>query len=279
MPAGQIYSSPEEGFGPLRRDTGIPLYIQLQETILGMVEEGRWGPGDALPAEQRIGELTGVSRSVIRQALGELVGRGVLERHQGRGTFVARPRATEAFAGHPVGFYEDMTSRGYRIRTRVVAQRLEPADARIAADLRIAEGDPTVAIIRVRSIDDRPSVHVQSWLPADRFAELVDVDLEDASLYALLRARFGVELLRSHRMVGATVADETLARLLEVEPGAALVQLSSVGYGRDDEPPFESYVAYHVADRTRFELNVERTTDFRELPAAVLPTEDAGARG
>ena len=52
----------------------------------------RWTPDEAIPAESGLAEAYGVSLGTMRKALQQLVDEGLLERHQGSGTFVRRAR-------------------------------------------------------------------------------------------------------------------------------------------------------------------------------------------
>ncbi|MDR2670807.1 MAG: GntR family transcriptional regulator, partial [Oscillospiraceae bacterium] len=76
----------------LDKNTPIPLYFQLKQLILGMIEAGDLRPGDLLPTEQALGGIFSISRSTTRQALSELVLEGYLYRAKGKGTFVAQPK-------------------------------------------------------------------------------------------------------------------------------------------------------------------------------------------
>lgn len=60
---------------------------ELENRILG----GALQPGDRLPTEDELGEIFSVSRSVIRDAVRQLVARGLVTVQQGRGTTVAEP--------------------------------------------------------------------------------------------------------------------------------------------------------------------------------------------
>ena len=73
-------------------NTFIPLYYQLKVHIESQIRSGAWQPGDQVPSESVLGEKFHVSRTTVRQALGELVNQGLLTRVQGKGTFVAHPR-------------------------------------------------------------------------------------------------------------------------------------------------------------------------------------------
>ncbi|WP_046215621.1 GntR family transcriptional regulator [Paenibacillus wulumuqiensis] len=68
-------------------------YRQVRDEILSWIHSSRLLPGSRLPSEHEIAEQFSVSRQTVRQALGELVREGWLNRMQGKGTFVADPVA------------------------------------------------------------------------------------------------------------------------------------------------------------------------------------------
>ncbi len=66
------------------------LYYQLKLHIESQIRSGAWQPGDQVSSESTLGEKFQVSRTTVRQALGELVNQGLLTRTQGKGTFIAQ---------------------------------------------------------------------------------------------------------------------------------------------------------------------------------------------
>src|SRR3954452_15728626 len=76
-----------------------PLYSVIANRAEARIRSGEWAPGSRLPSERELCALLDVSRATLRQALGELGERGLISRHQGRGTFVARPRVEAGFSG------------------------------------------------------------------------------------------------------------------------------------------------------------------------------------
>ncbi len=61
-----------------------PIYRQLAERLSRDIIEGRLRPGERLPTEAEFGELYGVSRITIRQALALLAHEGLVERFPAR---------------------------------------------------------------------------------------------------------------------------------------------------------------------------------------------------
>lgn len=70
---------------------------RLAQVIAGRlastVREGRYAPGTRLPSERDLSLEFGVSRPVLREALKELQGSGLVQTVRGRGTFVRDPAA------------------------------------------------------------------------------------------------------------------------------------------------------------------------------------------
>src|SRR5574339_438055 len=111
-------------------NTFIPLYYQLKMHIESQIRSGIWQPGDQVPSESELGEKFRVSRTTVRQALGELVNQGMLTRVQGKGTFVTHPRIRQRLA-RLTGFTEDFQARRMKPGSRLLRQGTEPATARI----------------------------------------------------------------------------------------------------------------------------------------------------
>ena len=67
-----------------------PQYVRIEEELSQQIASGKLAPGERLPDERLLAEQFKVSRGTIRQALERLSQSHKVERHQGRGTFVAQ---------------------------------------------------------------------------------------------------------------------------------------------------------------------------------------------
>ncbi|WP_442481841.1 GntR family transcriptional regulator [Aeoliella sp. SH292] len=66
-----------------------PKYQQAYEALVAHIRSGGAKAGEPLPTELQMVEWLGFSRNTVRQALARLESEGLIERVQGRGTFVA----------------------------------------------------------------------------------------------------------------------------------------------------------------------------------------------
>ncbi len=87
--------------------------FRLEQLIL----DGGLAPEQKMPSERQLATRLGVSRAIIREALHELQGRGVIETHHGKGSFVSRIVSAhqdgtedgpllQMFTGHPRTLYD-----------------------------------------------------------------------------------------------------------------------------------------------------------------------------
>jgi DNA-binding LacI/PurR family transcriptional regulator len=71
-----------------RSRSGHPLYLTVRDTLREAIESGVFQPGQRMPSTKQLSQYMEVSLVTAHRALQELVGSGVLQRSQGRGTFV-----------------------------------------------------------------------------------------------------------------------------------------------------------------------------------------------
>src|SRR5687767_14979501 len=72
----------------VKAQPGRPLYETVKDALCLAIDNGVFAPGDQMPSTKQLSEKLGVSLVTAHRALQELVLCGVLERSQGRGTFV-----------------------------------------------------------------------------------------------------------------------------------------------------------------------------------------------
>lgn len=239
------------------RSSRIPCYYQLREYLAQLIQLGKLEMGDQVPTEQEFCDATGLSRSVVRQALHELVNDGYLVRYRAKGTFVAKPKLRERLVQTLSGFYEDSVARGHIPRTEVLQFDIIPAPMRVAQELELVPGTQTIRLNRLRFIEQDPIVVVVTYIPHEICPALLDEDMTSQSLYRILEERFGLFIARGRRTVEAVPATPDDAELLEIEPGDPVLLLQSTSYLANGRA-IEYFVARHRADRATFEVELVR---------------------
>lgn len=115
------------------------------------------------------------------------------------------------------GFVEDMELAGLAPSSLVQSFGREPADADVAAALKLAPGTNVVRIERLRLAGNQPIAYDITWLPL-RYGALLDPpELASETIYHVLEARFDVPITEGSFAFTAACADEKLAVQLKVE--------------------------------------------------------------
>jgi GntR family transcriptional regulator len=237
------------------RRSALPFYSQLKQIVRDDIAARGLEPGDRLPGDHELCELYGVSRTVVRQALQELEHEGVIRREKGRGTFVGDLRSSRGFGGALVGTFEDIQSEAGEQRSVVLRAGVVTATPQTARDLGLAEGAEVVEIERVREVDGVPWAYTRTQLPLDIGRPLLEVELEDVSLFGIMERRFGIRFERAKRSIEADAATDTVATALGCPPGAPVLVLRSVSFDRTGRP-IERFTGFHRGDRSRLDVEV-----------------------
>lgn len=178
--------------------------------------------GDAIPSERLLCERFGVSRMTVRQAVDALVVEGLLQREQGRGTFVAPTKMD--LEVRLSSFGEEMRRRGMVPSSKVLAAEEVAAAPDVADGLDLLPGEKVYSLYRVRYADGEPMAIEQSWLPCRLTPGLFDGGAP-ASVYGELRRR-GLEPDWGEDTVAASEVDAQDAELLGLRPGNAVLRLT-----------------------------------------------------
>lgn len=196
-------------------------YVRVRDYLRSLVTH-ELAPGDAIPSERILCDQFGVSRMTVRQAVDALVVEGLLDREQGRGTFVAPTKVD--LEVRLSSFGEEMQRRGMEPASRVLSAEVVAATPDIADALDILPGERVYSLHRVRLADGEPMAIEQSWLPARLVPGLFD-DTVPESIYGELRRR-GIEPDWGEDTVSAGEVDTGDAELLGVPAGRAVLRLA-----------------------------------------------------
>ncbi|NLB73534.1 MAG: GntR family transcriptional regulator, partial [Firmicutes bacterium] len=140
-----------------------PLYVQVKDRLLNMIERKELRFGERLPSEPDLAKMFGVSRSTVREAIRVMAQEGeVIVRH-GLGTFVAGSRV---YVRSDLGALRSITwaikQRGWTPGTTCAQMHEDVADSELAEKLQIPESAPVICIKRIRTADSHPvfySIH------------------------------------------------------------------------------------------------------------------------
>ena len=203
----------------------VPLYAQIIDQLHRDIDAGLYSQTGRLPTEGELSEQYNVSRITIRRAVDELVRQGLVQKKQGKGTFLCAPKFIRGFGSGPMSFTEMCTANGLTARAKILEAGISvPESASVREMLGMKEGEPAVRICRLRYAGDKPLVMEDNFYPME-YAYLLSIDLENDSTYRYLREVKGIELRATTMRLSIVRADAKLSKLLQVPRNAPQLEM------------------------------------------------------
>ena len=219
----------------LDKQLPVPLYHQLKTILLDGIQAGQWKPDDQLPTESDLAQTYEVSKITVRQALRELADSGYVRREQGRGTFVARTRLEQG-PRELTSFTEEMRRHGLRAASRVLESGVVAAEGWLAEKLAIRSGSEVFVLKRLRLADSEPMGIQTAYVPLELAPDLPHDPMEGASLYGLLRSKYGQEPVYARETHSAVLVEGDDAELLGVPAGGPALAAERVTFLQNGRP-------------------------------------------
>ncbi|MGV8920251.1 MAG: GntR family transcriptional regulator [Pseudomonas sp.] len=220
----------------LSSDARLPLYHRLRDQLAEQIANNRWRPGEAIPTEAALSAEYCLSTGTVRKAIDMLVNDNILERQQGRGTFIRRPQ----FQSSLFRFFRFQTPAGERQIPQSRILSIEPltAPAAVAEMLGLPVGSPVIRLVRLRLLDERPVLAEEIWLPRIQFHALLDIDLSQQGplLYPIYEEFCGQVVAYAEETLTAEAIDDVHARLLQIEPGSPVVVIERLARNYAGQP-------------------------------------------
>jgi len=236
----------------------IPKYLQISAWLKELIQTGRYKAGEQLPSEVELSKMCGVNRNTLRQAIGELTAAGLLKKEKGTGTFVSSPSSNGLrHKLERISSFTDMLGQsGIKAETSVLSKRIETADDSVAGILFLGTSKKVIVIRRVRAGNGTPYIYEESYLPADKFEGILDLDLT-GSMYDLMSKHFRVELARGRQTISAVNLTPKVAKILDVPVHSAAIFAEYITYD-EKSMPIELLHSYYRGDKYTLEIELGR---------------------
>lgn len=224
-----------------------PLYVQIKEKMLALIEEKTYKFGEKLPAEPELARIFGVSRPTIREALRALAQEGVVIIRHGLGTFVAGGQA------YVKSDLEELTSitrairqRGWNPGTTKAVMREEMADEELAERLQMSSPGPVIHIERVRTADSVPVFYSVHKIVKERAGEKVLRWNMDGSFLEFLEKECGIHTLYAVTAILPVPNPKEVTGKMGIPCDVPVLLLDQIHYDVNNKPVFRSYDHYRT---------------------------------
>lgn len=241
------------------RETTIPLYFRVAETLRGRILNQAYRPGSILPSEKELAKEFGVSLITIRKAMDLLVREDLVARRRGVGTRVLASnhgRLPIKLSGNFRDWFDSVSGKLQGLEAHVLEMGLVECPERVARALGVEEGAVVWRMKRVRRYKGEAISYYVNYGPKDLANLVTPSDFAKRSFLEVFQERFKVKLARLEQMVEATVADMDVASILGVEFGSPLFFVENIYYTKKGRPIEVTHMFYR-GDRYVYRASID----------------------
>jgi len=217
-------------------DQRLPLYQRLRDEIAGRIASHAWRPGEAIPTEAELAASHGMAIGTVRKAIQVLVDEGMVERFQGRGTFVRRP----SFDSSLLRFLRFQGTEGRHDvpDSKILSRESAVAPDAVADALKIPRDSAVIRLLRQRLLDGRPVMAEEIWLPLAPFSSLLALPMEEFGplLYPTYERLCGLIVASAEETLTIEPVGEPYADILGLGAGTAVVLIERLAMNHEGRP-------------------------------------------
>ena len=236
----------------------VPLYVQLYDSIKAAIQSGQLKDKDKLPPEEVLAETFNISRPVIRQAYRALHEEGLIDRFQGRGSYVSK-RIEFSNIFFKKNFNEEVETKGFKPSSLIISiDTIDHADLP-SFHFPLPNQKSYYTLKRVRKADDIPLFYEIFFLPTMLFNNLSKQVSEKFSITKLIQDVYGYHNLKSECLITAINLDDSLSQLLEVEFNSAAIKFDIIHYNENNDIIFFK-ISYFPGERHSIDVDLREET-------------------
>ncbi|WP_347300040.1 GntR family transcriptional regulator [Dolosigranulum savutiense] len=233
-----------------------PLYYQIYVDIRKKILSNKWKAHYKLPSEIELCKIYDVSRITLRKAIEELVNENLLEKIQGKGTFVLSRNAIEQKLESIYSISEGMENTGKDINTKILSvSKKHSRDIKTSEVSNYFPGE-VIEISRLRLLDGNPVMLENNYFQYDRFNFMMDINWDGKKLYKTLENEHDVYIDEVNESFKACRLKAEESDLLETSQNMFGLKIRRLSYFGQDLVSFSQIVS--KSDYLEFSVNLTR---------------------
>ena len=208
-----------------------PLYKQVYDLLTSRLVDGSWKPSQLIPSEMALADELGVSQGTVRKALNQMVTEKMLERRQGKGTFVVEHTQESSL----FRFFRLREPNGESLipETKVISSSRREATDEEANKLNLPQNAPIVELVRLRSLHQKPAIIERVIQPLSIFPDIDKQGEIPNALYILYQEKYGITIVSVDDELRAVELPECLAEHLQLPAGSPVLMIQRLSVNID----------------------------------------------
>lgn len=235
------------------KNSKVPLHIQLSEIIKDMIDSNQLQQGHYLMSERDICKTQNISRMTVNKAIMNLVNEGLLERRQGKGTFVSYKKQNITYE-KILGFTEIMQSKNKQVKNKIIKFKLSKTDKPIYEKLELDnESDLVFQIERIRYVDNEPTILEKIYIPQDMCPGLTEDLVDKNSLYKLYREVYLHKTKKATQIINPVILNKYECNLLQTDSSTLALKIDRKVF-TDDDKILEYTSSLFITNKHQYEV-------------------------
>ncbi len=219
--------------GQAKKKKVLTLDILLSKELEYMIQTQDFQEGMRLPSERALALRFGVQRGTVRSALQILLNKGTILSKERSGYYVAPRRV-------------DFNLNAYDSRKAVIEQMGKSSYVKLltfekiyvpekmARKTTLQEDSQVYRIMRLRFANGQPLALERTHIRCDLAPGLTEEDVHNKSIYATLRKRHHIHIVRSEEKVTAVYANGLESELLHMRRSRPLMRYEGLVFDNKD---------------------------------------------
>jgi GntR family transcriptional regulator len=220
------------------RHSHIPLYIQIKLDIKNKIKEGIYTVDGTIPSERELMDSYSVGRATIREAIGQLVTEGVLDKRQGIGTFVRKPKTTRGFMPF-ISLSYTLHDTGFDPVNEVFDKEVKELSDEEREVSKIKNGS-VFGFKRIRSVDNFPVV-LEKFTFSEEFIAIKDKVNLESSIGNIIVNELNYEVHRLEQDINLRKPTKREIELLKLDEEDEVLYTKRWMYVKGMEQPLQYY--------------------------------------
>lgn len=241
------------------KNNPMPLYYQLQQTIIEKINEGIYKENESIPPEQYIIKESGLSRTTVRQAIENLVTEGYLEKRRGIGTFVISRQKNMWNLEKLRSFREEFESKGSTSSTKLLSLK----KIKSTKELERIFGDEIMSFYelkRLRYLNEVPVILVTTYVPEKYVKGLEQYNLSDQSLFDIMVKDYGFTIGFAEKEFRAKRVEPQDSELLNIGKHDPIQHVKTTTYSEGGFP-IEYSISRDRGDLSVYKIKINKKSD------------------
>ncbi|WP_270253379.1 GntR family transcriptional regulator [Lactobacillus johnsonii] len=229
---------------------------QTEEKILLLLRDI-----DEFPSERKISENLGVSRSVIRAAIHHLESENELVRIDGK-LKTNKAISISMLGSGSMSQELQMDNKNSEV-IQFSKDIVNTSNKKIRDFFEVNKNPKLIKLSRMRRNEGIPISYEITYMNYNRFPKLLEVELENGSLYKTLEKYYSIKVAYGREEISCVKADKKKANILGISIGSPLFKVSSYNYDADDNP-VEHTDQFLSGSKFQYILHAKNIFDYKE---------------